>query len=86
MARGIQSEINHAEVGRVEKVLIEKAARDAGHILGRTRRNKVVAFPGDLEAIGRYGTVTLTSTTGATFRGERVDAVREVAVGSGAAG
>ncbi|NNK63324.1 MAG: TRAM domain-containing protein, partial [Gemmatimonadetes bacterium] len=62
-----------------------KAARDAGHILGRTRRNKVVAFPGEIEAIGRYGTVTLTSTTGATFRGERVDTARPLAVGSGAA-
>ncbi|NNK62139.1 MAG: tRNA (N6-isopentenyl adenosine(37)-C2)-methylthiotransferase MiaB, partial [Gemmatimonadetes bacterium] len=30
VARGIQSEINHGEVGRVEKVLIEKSARDAG--------------------------------------------------------
>jgi tRNA-2-methylthio-N6-dimethylallyladenosine synthase len=86
VARSIQSEINHGEVGRVEEVLIEKPARDEGHILGRTRRNKVVAFPGGIENIGRYATVTLTSTTGATFRGERVDAVREVAVGSGAVG
>jgi tRNA-2-methylthio-N6-dimethylallyladenosine synthase len=85
VARGIQSEINHTEVGRVERVLIEKPARDPGHVLGRTRRNKVVAFPGPLESIGGYDTVTLTSTTGATFRGERVSAPQEVAVGSGAA-
>ena len=30
VARGIQSEINHGEVGRVEEVLIEKAARERG--------------------------------------------------------
>jgi uncharacterized protein YigA (DUF484 family) len=50
-------------------VLIEKEARDAGHLLGRTRRNKVVAFPGDASRIGSYAMVELTATTGATFRG-----------------
>jgi tRNA-2-methylthio-N6-dimethylallyladenosine synthase len=72
VARGIQSEINHGEVGRVEEVLVEKAARDPGHVLGRTRRNKVVAFPGDLDMVGRYTRVRLDGTTGATFRGEEV--------------
>lgn len=70
VARGVQAEINVGEVGRVEDVLIEKAARDPGHVLGRTRRNKVVAFPGDLSWIGSYRRVVLTSTTGATFAGE----------------
>lgn len=73
VARGIQAEINVGEVGRVEEVLIEKPARDPGHLLGRTRRNKVVAFPGELAAIGSYRRVRLTSTTGATFVGEAVD-------------
>jgi tRNA-2-methylthio-N6-dimethylallyladenosine synthase len=72
VARGIQSEINHGEVGRVEEVLVEKAARDPGHVLGRTRRNKVVAFPGDLDMVGRYTRVRLDGTTGATFRGAEV--------------
>jgi tRNA-2-methylthio-N6-dimethylallyladenosine synthase len=72
VARRIQAEINREEVGRVESVLIEKEARDHGHLLGRTRRNKVVAFPGgDLEP-GLFATVALTDTTGATFRGELV--------------
>ncbi|WP_405285485.1 tRNA (N6-isopentenyl adenosine(37)-C2)-methylthiotransferase MiaB [Gaopeijia maritima] len=76
VARGIQAEINAGEVGRVEEVLVEKEARDPGHLLGRTRRNKVVAFPGDLAHVGSYRTVALTSTTGATFAGEAVDAGR----------
>lgn len=76
VARGIQAEINAGEVGRVEEVLVEKEARDPGHLLGRTRRNKVVAFPGDLAHVGGYRTVALTSTTGATFAGEAVDAGR----------
>jgi len=71
--RGIQAEINRGEVGRVEEVLVEKEAREAGQILGRTRRNKVVAFPGDPAWIGTYRTVRLTATTSATFVGEVVE-------------
>lgn len=84
VARGIQAEINAGEVGRVEEVLVEKLARDPGHVLGRTRRNKVVAFPGDPSWIGSYRTVVLTSTTGATFAGELlgVDAGVEAALGA----
>jgi len=72
--REIQGEINHAEVGRVEEVLVEKTARKAGQILGRTRRNKVVAFQGGTELIGTYQTVALIATTSATFVGELVSA------------
>ena len=71
--RKIQSEINRSEVGNVEEVLIEKNARNPGQILGRTRRNKVVAFQGSPELIGTYKRVSLTATTGATFVGELVD-------------
>ncbi len=70
----IQREINQGEVGRVEEVLVEKEARGEGQILGRTRRNKVVAFPGDPAAIGSYTTVRLERTTGATFVGREVEA------------
>jgi tRNA-2-methylthio-N6-dimethylallyladenosine synthase len=72
--RGIQAEINETEVGRMEEVLVEKEARDPGQILGRTRRNKVVAFTGSLELVGTYQDVRLTDTTGATFVGEVVPA------------
>ncbi len=71
--RGIQAEINRAEVGRVEEVLVERAARSDGDVLGRTERDKVVAFPGSVDLIGRFLHVRLTGTTGATFVGERVD-------------
>jgi tRNA-2-methylthio-N6-dimethylallyladenosine synthase len=69
VARGIQAEINRSEVGRVEEVLVEKDARDPGHLLGRTRRNKVVAFQGGGAEVGSFATVELTGTTGATFTG-----------------
>ena len=72
VSRGIQAEINRSEVGRVEEVLIEKAGRDAGQVLGRTRRNKVVVFDGDVARTGEYTRAELEHTTGATFRGREV--------------
>jgi tRNA-2-methylthio-N6-dimethylallyladenosine synthase len=78
--RGIQAEITASEVGRTEEVLVEKVARSEGDMLGRTRRNKVVAFPGTPELVGRYLRVSLGRTTGATFVGTAVDAP----VGAGA--
>ncbi|MEX2467945.1 MAG: MiaB/RimO family radical SAM methylthiotransferase [Gemmatimonadota bacterium] len=72
VSRGIQAEINRSEVGRVEEVLIEKAGRDAGQVLGRTRRNKVVVFDGELSRVGTYARAELEQTTGATFIGREV--------------
>jgi tRNA-2-methylthio-N6-dimethylallyladenosine synthase len=72
--RGIQDEIYRAAVGTVEEVLVERAARSEGDVLGRTEGNKVVAFPGDAGDIGRYVRVRLTETTGATFRGLALEA------------
>ncbi len=72
VSRSIQSEINTSEVGRVAEVLVEKEARGEGQVLGRTRRNKVVAFPCDNAIVGSYAHVRLERTTGATFVGSRV--------------
>ena len=69
VSRGIQAEINREEVGRVEEVLIEKAGRYDAQVLGRTRRNKVVVFDGDVSRIGEYTHVSLDRTTGVTFVG-----------------
>jgi tRNA-2-methylthio-N6-dimethylallyladenosine synthase len=69
VSRAIQAEINAAEVGRVEEVLIEKPGRRPGQVLGRTRRNKFVVFDGDAERAGEYTRVELERTTGATFVG-----------------
>ncbi|HWV57259.1 MAG TPA: MiaB/RimO family radical SAM methylthiotransferase [Longimicrobiales bacterium] len=71
--RAIQAEINRGEVGRVEEVLVERVARTPGDVLGRTDRNKVVAFPGDSEIVGSFVRVRLTDTTGATFMGVLVE-------------
>jgi tRNA-2-methylthio-N6-dimethylallyladenosine synthase len=66
--RGIQAEINGAEVGRDVELLVEREGRFEGDMLGRTESYKVATFPGDTSLVGRYLTVRLTATTGATFR------------------
>jgi tRNA-2-methylthio-N6-dimethylallyladenosine synthase len=75
--RRIQSEINRAQVGSTVEVLVERSARSAGDMLGRTGTYKVVAFPGDESLIGRYLHVRITGTTGATFRGVAVGAAEQ---------
>lgn len=69
VCRGIQNEINTSEVGRVEEVLVEREGRDAGTMMGRTRRAKVVVFPRVGVGPGEYVRVRLARTTGATFVG-----------------
>ena len=71
--RRIQAEINQDGVGRVEEVLVEKAGKEPGFMLGRTRRNKVVVFPGGEGLEGDYLDVRLDRTTGATFVGSLAD-------------
>jgi tRNA-2-methylthio-N6-dimethylallyladenosine synthase len=73
--RSIQAEINRAAVGSTVEVLVERVARSAGDVLGRTGTNKVVAFPGDASLIGTFADVTVTSTTGATFLGRAASAL-----------
>lgn len=67
--REIQRDINQSEVGSVREVLVERAARSEGDILGRTDTGKVVAFPGPPEWKNSYRNVRLLRTTGATFTG-----------------
>lgn len=74
VARRIQAEINREEVGRIEEVLVEREARGEGQVLGKTRRGKMVAFPGDRSLVGSYRRVHLDGTTGATFRGRIAEA------------
>lgn len=73
VTRGIQAEINRAEVGRTEELLVERAGRRDGTVLGRTRRFKAAVLKGPEDWVGRYVTARLTRTTGATFAAERVD-------------
>jgi tRNA-2-methylthio-N6-dimethylallyladenosine synthase len=74
VAREVQLDVNRSELGRVEEVLVERLARDGRQLLGRTRRNKVVAFEGEPLWLGTYRSVRLEGTSGATFTGRGVEA------------
>ncbi len=67
--RGIQAEINRRALGCTVEVLVERAARSAGDVLGRTDSNKVVAFAGSASLVGDFADVVITSTSGSTFTG-----------------
>ena len=67
--RGIQAEINRRAIGRTVEVLVERAARSAGDVLGRTDSNKVVAFAGSPALVGDFADVVITATSGSTFTG-----------------
>ncbi len=54
-------EKNRASVGQVEKVLVEgPSKRKSGEMTGRTRRNKIVNFPGTRELIGKTVSVGIS--------------------------
>jgi tRNA-2-methylthio-N6-dimethylallyladenosine synthase len=77
VSRSIQAGINSGEVGRHQEVLVDRPARDRGQLLGRTRRNKFVAFADQGVEVGEYAWVELSETTGPTFRGTLVGALAE---------
>ncbi len=71
--RGIARERNLARLGERMEVLVEKEARKGGDLFqARSRDFKTVLVPGEPAMIGRYLTVELTGTTGATFTGTPV--------------
>jgi tRNA-2-methylthio-N6-dimethylallyladenosine synthase len=67
--RSIAAKKNLALVGNEVEVLVEGKARRGGLLQGRTRTHRVVLVAGPEEWLGRYLSVRLTGTTGATFTG-----------------
>ena len=70
--RGISRERNLGRLGERMEVLVEKEARKGELLQCRSRDFKTVLVQGPTEWIGRYLTVELTGTTGATFTGTLV--------------
>jgi tRNA-2-methylthio-N6-dimethylallyladenosine synthase len=70
--RGISREKNMGRLGERMEVLVEKEARKGELLQARSRDFKTVLVPGEPALIGRYLTVELTGTTGATFTGTPV--------------
>jgi tRNA-2-methylthio-N6-dimethylallyladenosine synthase len=71
--RRIQLERFRGRLGQVAEVLVEGEGKRGG-LQGRTDGNFVVIFPGPTELVGRFVRVRLMETSGATFRGELVEA------------
>ncbi|MBN2284385.1 MAG: tRNA (N6-isopentenyl adenosine(37)-C2)-methylthiotransferase MiaB [Deltaproteobacteria bacterium] len=67
-------ERNHGLVGRVEEILIEGVSRNSPNdITGRTRTNKIVNVPGDIELTGTIISVRITGAYAHSLRGEALD-------------
>jgi tRNA-2-methylthio-N6-dimethylallyladenosine synthase len=60
---------NAVRVGETHEVLVERPAKRGDFMLGRTRTNNLVLLDLASDSVGRYETVRLTGTTGATFTG-----------------
>ncbi|MDR2900229.1 MAG: TRAM domain-containing protein, partial [Treponema sp.] len=58
-----------ARVGSQEKILVEGISRKrADELIGRTERDEMVVFPGDISLIGSFVQVSLVSLKGNTFK------------------
>ncbi len=70
--QNITTEICRAQIGKVERVLVEGAStRDPGFICGKTDRGHMVNFAGNLSA-GQMADVKIISAGRSTLRGELV--------------
>jgi tRNA-2-methylthio-N6-dimethylallyladenosine synthase len=69
LVRGQTRRRNAARVGERHEVLVERAAKRGGLMLGRTRGNHLVLLDLPADAVGEYHQARLTGTTGSTFTG-----------------
>jgi tRNA-2-methylthio-N6-dimethylallyladenosine synthase len=67
------AEISRSMVGRIERVLVERASRKrADQLCGRTENNRVVNFDADPALIGRFVEVRITEALPNSLRGDVV--------------
>ncbi|MGH7768588.1 MAG: tRNA (N6-isopentenyl adenosine(37)-C2)-methylthiotransferase MiaB [Candidatus Binatia bacterium] len=66
---------NQDRVGSVEEILVEGAAKlGRGHMMGRTRTNRIVNFPGPDELSGQSARVRITAAAANSLLGELITA------------
>jgi tRNA-2-methylthio-N6-dimethylallyladenosine synthase len=71
--RKITFERNQASEGQVEEVLVEGRSKQSDQdVTGRTRPNKIVNFPGDLNLVGNLIPVHIIKAYPHSLRGERI--------------
>jgi tRNA-2-methylthio-N6-dimethylallyladenosine synthase len=68
--REITLEKNQALEGQVEEVLVEGVSKQSGRdVTGRTRSNKIVNFPGDMNLVGKLVSVKILKAYPHSLRG-----------------
>lgn len=66
-------EISRSMVGKIERILVERASRkDSNQLAGRTENNRVVNFDGDAKLIGQFVDVVITEALPNSLRGRLV--------------
>lgn len=70
LQEAISAEKNAEEVGREHEVLVEGPARRGDDMMGRTRTDKVVVFPGDASLVGSLVRVRITQGLAHSLKGE----------------
>jgi tRNA-2-methylthio-N6-dimethylallyladenosine synthase len=77
--REITLEKNQALEGKVEEVLVEGVSKQSNQdVTGRTRSNKIVNFPGDMDLNGKLVPVKIMKAYPHSLRGEIVSSEFEV--------
>jgi len=67
------AELLKSRIGSTETVLIEGISRkNADELITRTEKDEMVAVPGSKSMIGSFGSLTLTSLKGNTFRSKEI--------------
>lgn len=65
----ISKESNQRDLGKTFEVLVEERGKYSGQLLGRTTYNKMVAFEGSEDLIGKFVNVKIESLVGNTLIG-----------------
>lgn len=69
----IASELNLAEIGTCQEILVEGVSKkNTERLYGRTRKNKIVVFAGEASLIGQLVTLKIINATAHTLYGEFV--------------
>jgi tRNA-2-methylthio-N6-dimethylallyladenosine synthase len=75
LQREISRRKNQERVGSVEEILVENAAKlGRGQMMGRTRTNRIVNFPGSDELSGKSARVRITAAAANSLLGELIPA------------
>jgi tRNA-2-methylthio-N6-dimethylallyladenosine synthase len=75
LQQGISLRKNREKIGECEEVLVEGSSKlKNGHVMGRTRANRIVNFSGDGRLVGRMVRVRIAGATANSLLGEPLTA------------